>query len=125
MKLEYVPDGAIDTPLIRLYDFDEAQAAQLRSLAAELASGLCDEARVHGLEEVEAIGGCQLTFKVGPRDEGVGGGPTTFTCALRRETWEQVAQLIEPFCELARPGTFQYLDDTSGTTLLLSVDGRW
>ena len=48
-----------------------------------------------------------------------------FTCVLARETWSQIADLIEPFCERAEAGSFQYLVQDSGITLLLSVDGRW
>jgi hypothetical protein len=125
VQLEFIPDGALDTPLVRLYDFDEAHAARLYRVVAELESGARDAVRLHELPAAESIDGCQLTLNVGNRDEGVRGEPPIFSCVLTRETWGQVADLIEPFCEQARPGTFQYLDDTSAITLLLSVDGGW
>ncbi len=44
---------------------------------------------------------------------------------MRRPTWEQVADLIRPFCEEAKPGNYQWLDESGDISLLLSVNGQW
>jgi len=125
MKLQYIANGAQDTPLIRIYEFDAVQAHLLRKAVTALAAGTSNELRLHTLDGVESVGGCRLTCAVDKRDIGVtddGGG---YRCVLTRESWAQVAGLIEPFCDYAQPGTFQYLDQTSNITLVLTVDGGW
>ena len=52
MKLEHIANGSLDTPLIRLYNFDEAAAVMLDKIAAELKSGAattCDSMSSTGL----------------------------------------------------------------------------
>jgi hypothetical protein len=126
MKLDYLPDGSPDCPLIRLYAFMPAEAKQLLAVAQSLANG--DEQRidVHRLPFVEAANGYKLTFvtqswdgAVVRRDE-----PSEFECGLTRSTWENVAALIEPFKEGATG--FQWLADEPGeAALLLSQSGQW
>ena len=58
MKLEYFADGSADCPLIRLYNFTTAEAAQLLASVTDLASGGAERIDVHGLPYVESVGGC-------------------------------------------------------------------
>jgi len=44
---------------------------------------------------------------------------------LSQETWEQIAGLIESFCKSGGLSGYQWLDETSDISLLLSPDGSW
>jgi hypothetical protein len=125
MKVEYVRDGAIDTPLIRLHDFDAEGASAVHQLISDLSAGRRDEVQLHAEGGVESINGCRLILRVGDGDQGIIHGAGAFVCTLTRDTWDDVAARMEPFCEDAQPGTFQYLDETSSIRLLLSADGGW
>jgi hypothetical protein len=125
MKLEYIENGAPDTPLVRLYDFDVDAAARLRQLVLQLAAGSAHALLLHAVDGVEPISDCRLTCAVGARDDGVRRNKSEFTCVLTAETWTQVADLIEPFCRRADAGRFQYLVEAGDITLLLSVDSGW
>jgi hypothetical protein len=91
MRLEYLPDGSPDCPLIRLYDFTPEEARQLLAAVAGLASGAARQVEVHRLPFVEAVGGWRLTLTVGPRDRAVcRSGPAEFECGFTAGTWDNV-----------------------------------
>ena len=71
MKLEYIPDGELDTPLIRIYDFQPADAVRLRGLMNDLASGETDSVQLHEMAGLTSMNDCRLTLKLGSRDQGV------------------------------------------------------
>jgi hypothetical protein len=128
MRLEYLPDGSPDCPLIRLYDFDSKQAEIFRERILALAAGSQDAIVVDELPQVEAIDACRLVFKVSRGDRGIlrFGAHNQFECLLTQVSWEQVAGLTEPFCEAGdHRGYFQWLDETSNISLLFSTDGHW
>lgn len=121
MKLEYIHDGDLDTSLIRLYEFDTHGAAELHGLVSDLTGGRRTEVALHGVVGVAPVDGCQLVLRAGASDEGVVRLGDAFTCVLTPASWGTVV----PFCDKADGNTFQYLDDTGGINLLLSVDGGW
>ncbi len=125
MKLEYLPDGSPDCPLIRLFGFTSGEVAQLRAFVADLAQGRVESVAVHELPFVESIGGCQLVLRVWPRDQSVlrVGEPAMFECRLTRITWDNVEGLMEPFAH----GTqgYQWLAEHGDASLLISASGQW
>jgi hypothetical protein len=125
MRLEHLPDGSPDCPLIRLYDFTPAEARQLLATVAALASGTARRVEVHRLPFVEAVADCRLTLTVDPRDRAVcRRGPAGFECGFTPDTWDNVGGLIEPFAEGA--AGFQWLAGPPGeAALLLSARGDW
>lgn len=125
MKLEYIADRDVDTPLIRLYNFDSDEAVELYRLVSDLSAGRREHVALHGTRGFEAVDGCRLVLRVGSRDEGVVRLDDGFLCTLTPTTWQEVAERVQPFSERANHNAFQYLDDTSEITLLLSVDGGW
>ncbi len=127
MKLEYLADGSPDCPLLRLCDFDAAQAAGLRDMFASLADGSRDGVALHDLPWVEAVSRCRLVLRAGRRDVGVvpTGECNGFECVLTRETWDNVEGLTEPLSAAPSRG-FQWLvPNAGGIRLLLSSDGFW
>lgn len=125
MKLEYLPDGSPDCPLIRLYDFTPAEVRQLRLAIAGLATGATQSVAVHELPIVEPIRGCRLTL-VRQKWDGavVERGPNQFECGFTADTWDNVAGLIEPFVDCSTG--YHWLAGVPGeASLLISADGLW
>jgi pyridoxal/pyridoxine/pyridoxamine kinase len=125
MRLEYLPAGAPECPLVRLFDFSSEEAAQLRAAAEALAAGRLERVTVHELPEVEAVGCCELVWCLRSREQGAFQvGPAAFECGLTGEGWLTVAAFIEPFA--AGSTGFQWLVSEPGeVTLLLSKSGKW
>jgi hypothetical protein len=125
MKLEFLPDGSDDCPLVRLYDFAPHEAAGLVSAALDLASGRQRVTAVHDWPGVEAIDGCRLLLRSGPRDRGLVrlAAPADFECVLTPATWDDVAGLTEPF--IAGCGGFRWLSEIGDARWLISGSGHW
>ena len=123
--MEYLDAGSPDCPLIRLYEFSRAEARLLHDLVNRLATGSVETVQLHNESFIEAVGGCHLELGLGRRDLGIAPRDLgNFECVLTAEAWHDVAFLIRPFCESDVRG-FQWLNETSEISLLLSHDGRW
>ena len=127
MKLEYLADGSPDCPLIRLYDFTTAEATQLLALVTELASEGPERIDVHLLPFVQPVDGCRLALIRRSWNQAiVRVGPSNFECGFTAGTWDNVAGLIEPFCEDRSGERYQWLASSPGEAdLLLSPSGKW
>ena len=127
MKLEYIADGSPYCPLIRLYEFTDIETSGLRTKVAELAQGSSISIALHDLNFVTPIGGCELILIVADDDQGIlaSDSDSLFMCMLSQETWEQIAGLIESFSKSGGLSGYQWLDETSDISLLLSPDGSW
>ncbi len=125
MELEFLPDGSDDCPLIRAYGFSPEEAAGLVDALYALAAGRRATVAVHELPGVEAVAGCRLVLRAGPRDRGVVQlhGAASFECVLSPDGWDNVAGLAEPFAEGG--GGYQWLVTSGDATWLLSRSGQW
>ena len=125
MKLEFLPDGSADCPLVRVYDFRPAEVANLAAAICGLAAGTTTSYPLHEAMGVEAVNGCRLLLRVGPRDLGLAQlpGPANFECVLTPDSWDNVAGLTEPF--VAGSTGYQWLSATGDAQWLLSTDGCW
>jgi hypothetical protein len=129
MKLDYLSAGSEFCPFLRLYDFTAAEAGQLLLAAQQLAAGRSSAIPLHELGFINSFD-CQLTLRISDRDRGIVAiDATEFACELSRASWSDLAGFIEPFAELARKGTFQWLigglRTADSPALLLSPDGQW
>ena len=123
--MEYIESGSADCPLIRLYEFNRVEAGLLHDVVTRLATGSIEALRLHDQSFIEAVGGCRLTLRVGKRDSGIVSlDPRNFECVLTTEAWHDVAFLVEPFYE-SDVARFQWLNERSEISLLLTRDGRW
>ena len=127
MKLEYLPDGSLDCPLIRLYEFTETEAANLLAKIAELAQGSKISVALHDLSFITPIDNCELILITADNDQGIlpSDDANLFMCMLNTESWKQIVGLIDPFCSPAGSKGFKWLDETSDISLLLSPSGKW
>jgi hypothetical protein len=125
VKLQFLAYGAPDCPLVRLFAFDTTEAKQLKQIFDSLASGSRDSI---SLEQplIHSVDGSQLTLRIGTQDAGVlQRTRSDFECLLTDEGWANVAFLAEPFCRSAEPNRYQWLNEDSEISLLLSPDGGW
>jgi hypothetical protein len=125
MKLEYLADGSLDCPLVRLYEFNQAEARALRSLVRSLVNGQCQSVALEGEEWAESVGGCRLTLRQGSRNLGVRElNPLNFECVLEPGGWSNVEGLLDVFCGSGTSG-FQWLTREGSVGLLISQNGQW
>src|ERR1039458_6838228 len=125
MNLEYLADGLRNCPLIRLYEFNQAEARSLRNLVRSLATGERNSVALHDAMWVESVGECRLTFRRGNRNQGVREVDSLdFECVLTSEGWSNVEGLLDPFCDSLTAG-FQWLTGEGSVSLLFSQNGQW
>ena len=78
-----------------------------------------------GKSWIERIGGCDITFRLSKRSEGIlQYGSLNFECVLDSDGWKNVEGLLEPFCEV-NAGGHQWLVHSGKISLLLSHNGQW
>jgi hypothetical protein len=125
MKLEFLADGSDDSPLIRLYGFDLAEATRLREAFRSIADGSRQSIPLHEEWWVETVEECHLDLRLGARDLGnVQRLPMRFECVLTVDAWADMASLVDPFC-IGRGGELNWLNGQGEARLLLSADGKW
>jgi hypothetical protein len=127
MKIEFLPNGSSDCPLIRIYDFDRTAACQLQDVILSFVSHGTRSFAFHELPFMESVGDCCLIGKLGNHEEGVfadAKNPNSFVWILAEEGWKDVTGLIEPFCKSDANG-FQWLNCRKGIPVLFSPTGKW
>ena len=126
MKIEFLPDGSPDCPLVRLYDFNGDEVRALHMVFVALSTGTSEEVALEALPGVEPVSGCQVHLKLDSWNRGgrIVKGSAAIEWHLTRERWDNVAGLTKPFCDQPVNG-YQWLDETGPVSLLLSADGSW
>jgi hypothetical protein len=125
MKLDCLSGDTLKDPVIRIFEFTTAEAAELMDCVNDLANERTPQLQLHSLPCVLVLGTCELTMRVTRHDQGILEiGPSKFECGFTAGTWENVAGLVEPFANGATG--FQWLADLPGEArLLLSANGKW
>ena len=125
MKLEFLPDGSDDCPLVRAYDFLPSELARFAAALSALASREPQRIAVHELSGVEAVFGCRLFLRSGSEDRGLVQLPTPahFECILTPDGWCNVSGLTEAFVHGG--SAHQWLVTYGDAKWLLSRDGQW
>ncbi len=125
MKLEFIARGSPDCPLIRLHEFSELEARQLREIAAQLSSGALRSVALQDCPGITPVGGCRLELRLEDQDWGIRrAGPSCFQWILTAQGWKNVEGLLGPFCETDHRGS-QWLTSSGDASVLVSRDGRW
>ena len=124
MKIELLPTGAEECPLIRLFHFRRDEVEWLRQACRQLADG-GPAIALHEQPWVESVGGCRLVLRAAADDVGVTVPPLThdFVLTLSSEGWREVKVKLRPF----RSGTsgFNWLTDEGDVRVLFSQSGQW
>lgn len=125
MKIEFLHDGSDDSPLIRMYPDDPVVSHQFFRAFERLADGSVQEVSLTDMPGVEPLDGCRLIAQVGRRDKGVVRKEgNEFSWVLTPETWDNVAFLIESFCNPGNHG-YKWLQQSGDIQVLISRDGCW
>src|ERR1700739_3365859 len=126
MKLEFLADGHSNCPLIRLYDFDLADAKRLREAFRCLASGSRQDLPLHQEWWIDPLEDCALDLRRGPRDlVVVERAPSRFEGVATENSWTQMASLIEPCCQTKMRESCIWLNRSGEISLLLTPSGGW
>ena len=126
MELDYIENiNAYGDNVVRLYNFDFNQAEQFKRLIKET---IIEKKQKLDLSKVDFIKSrnCNLILGVFKTNEGIMSyDAKTFYCALTLETFVEMLELIEPFCQRDLKA-HQYLYDVDNPTdLLFSPAGTW
>jgi hypothetical protein len=99
MRLEFLPDGADECPLLRLYGWGDGEVSLLRAAAERLATHAERVIAVHQMPFVAIVGGITFTWTADPWDRGVllPDDQRSFVMRLPAEVWADVAEIIRPF----------------------------
>lgn len=125
MKLEFVREGSPDCPLLRLYDFEPAEARQLQHAVLRLVRKSDEMIALHQQPGMQPVTDCELTLLRADDVQGVREtAPAKFEWLYSIDGWLEVAGLIQPFCQ-ADAGGFQWLNRIGKIAVLLSRDGSW
>ena len=128
MYLEFLPDGSIDCPLLILSPSIPEEAENLYQALTNLVSDNNAIVDVHALPFISPVGGCRLSAQVIDEDIGavlIENTKNHFTWQLTCQAWEFVLTLLEPFMEPDCSSGYQWLDETSPISVLISTGGRW
>jgi hypothetical protein len=119
MELDYIENyNGLEENIVRLYNFNKAEAIQFRSLLIET---VIEKKQKLDLAQIDFIAprNCNLIFGLFKSDEGIlTKDNQTFFCILTLEGFTNMVKLIEPFCKKESKG-YQYLYDIDNPTDLL------
>lgn len=125
MELDYLENvNEFDEHVIRLYNFNQQEAIQFRNLISEV----IEYNRKINLEKTDFITprNCNLILGLFGSDEGIFTKDNeTFFCALTKETYQNILEILEPYCTQNKRN-YQYLYDLDNQiNFLLAPDGTW
>ncbi|MBK7440439.1 MAG: hypothetical protein IPI65_02605 [Bacteroidetes bacterium] len=117
--------GVVTDQLVRLYDFDQIQADNFKKVIQQT---IIDNSRQLDLKEIDFIEAinCNLTLRISEIDLGINSNDnSTFFCDLTRNSYENMINLIEPFCKKDN-NSYQWLYDIdTPIEFLFSPGGQW
>ena len=119
MKLDYIDNyNELQENLVRLYNFDKAEAIKFRDLLIEVVILKKQKLDLSQIDFIEPVN-CNLILGLFKTDEGIlTKDNQTFFCILTLKGFENMIKLIEPFCK-KESRAHQYLYDIDNPTDLL------
>jgi hypothetical protein len=124
MEIRYLKEGSPDCPILQMHG-DQIEAYDLLiTEIGKLVNGENGKLDITSLKNFTGKSDTKLIFTVSVTDIGViTNDEVTFTCCLRKHSWSQV---IEKLIILKRPTHgYNWLDETSNISLLLSKETSW
>src|SRR5262245_18266173 len=112
--------------MILLYGGGSEEVSLLRSAIRRLSEGVGGEFALNDLPFVQSVNKCRLRSISAGADLGVfSRGPADFEWTLGPESWLQVDEKLEPFCEENGGISFQYLNPGAGPEIIYSTARAW
>ena len=126
MKLEFLENvNAYNEHVIRLYDFNSAQAGTFRQAVDRLIIDKENSIDLTTLNFIQAIN-CKLTLRVSESDEGITtNDKKIFFCDLTLNNYNNMSNLLEPFCRKESNGYQWLYDIDTPIDFLFSAGGAW
>jgi len=123
MKVEYLLKGLAEFPHLRIYDFDNVEARQLRELFIELAEGESDQVTLQDIDAMEVSDISAVTMRVGAWDRGLKLFDKTgkFEWVLTENSWKDLAQIADAFCDEDCEIEQEWLDQRGDVSVLLEA----
>ena len=130
MYLEFIPDGSQHCPLLILSPSIPEEAEKLYQALTILVADNNAVVDVHDLPFISPVDGCRLSAQVS--DENLENLSTVlidntknhFTWKFTCQAWEFVLELLYRFTEPDCSGCYQWLDDTSKISVIISTMHR-
>jgi hypothetical protein len=125
MKIEFLPEGASDCPLVRLFDYSREDLRLLSQACHDLANGRIEEFILHDEPWIESASGCRFYWRVSSTDIGVPLPRPSEPLVLQysKERWRDVQGKLSQL--LDQPLGFQWITDGGDVEVLVSPDGAW
>lgn len=126
MNLDYIDNiNEYGDNIVRLYDFDKAQAEKFREAIKQTIIANKKNLDLATLDFIQARN-CNLTLRISAEDEGIStSDKINFFCDLTQKGYEQMLTLLEPFCKKETKGYQWLYDIDSQTDFLFSPGGTW
>lgn len=100
MKIEFLDYKSEEIKLIRLYDFNLPEANQFKQIIKILL--VKGAINLDKCDFILPVDGIEFKLQVSNKDFGITRinpkNSLKFNCSLSKKTWENVLELIEPFC---------------------------
>lgn len=128
MKIDYLPDGSPDCPIIRFFDFTAEEASALMERFRSLSMTGSPSFSTKDLPFVRSLDETTIEFLVNAQDVGLlSAGDRVFHCIGSAAMYREMTELMEPFSKDIDPNTFQWINELSDISLLLtsSKNGSW
>jgi hypothetical protein len=128
IRIEFIPDGSDDAPLILIWGYDIHATRDLFHSIRALRDGREQEIAIHKLPRFAGVGGVEVFAQMSATDAGVTKRRegTVFDWRLSDEEWQKVEDLLAPFCDrYAAPGPFQWLNDSGKISVVFSTGRGW
>jgi hypothetical protein len=126
LKLEFFEDGFYGDPMILLYGGRSEDVVLLRSAIRTLSESVGRQFALNDLPFVQSVGKCRLRAISAAADSGVEARDLAdFEWTLCPESWRQVDEQLEPFCEEKIGVSFQYINPGSGPEIIYSTAREW
>jgi hypothetical protein len=126
LNLEFFAEGLDGGPMILLYGGGPDDVALLQNALRTLSEGVGCQVALNDLSFVRSVDKCQVRALSGETDLGVvTRAPVDFEWTLGPESWRQVDEQLEPFCEEKGGVSFQYLNPGSGPAVIYSTARAW
>lgn len=125
MKIEYIPEGPADCPVLRLFDYWMDEIAQLRQVSLDLAEGKITELALHDQPWIEPVAGCRFIWRIDTKDIGVRmpENDAPFVLAFSDEAWREAADKLLPFAQGS--SGYNWLTNEGEVNVLITWDGLW
>lgn len=126
MEVDFIENvNGLDENVVRLYNFDKAEAIKFRDLINDVIINKKQKLDVSEVDFIEPRN-CNLIFGLFKSDEGIlTKDNENFFCILTLKGFINMVNLIEPFCK-KESRSFQYLYDIdTPTDLLFSPTASW